>query len=81
MPFYSFKNKETEEVIEVFMSISKLDGYKEEHPELEVIIGTPKLIDPTRLDATRIKDSGFKEVLQKIHARTPGSCLDRTTNL
>ena len=81
MPFYTFKNKQTSETAEVYMSISKLDAYKSEHPELDVVIGTPNVIDPTRLDATRKVDGGFTEVLNKIHSRTAGSCLDRTAKL
>jgi putative FmdB family regulatory protein len=36
--------------------------------------GAPGLVDPVRI-GLRKPDSGFKEVLQKIHEKTPGSRL------
>ena len=39
MPNYDFRNKETGEIIEVSMSMTALDKYKEEHPELERYFG------------------------------------------
>lgn len=42
--------------------------------------GAPLFGDPVRLG--RIKpDNGFKEVLQKVHERTPGSQLNQTSTL
>ena len=37
MPNYDFRNKETGEIIEVSMSMTALDKYKEEHPELDTL--------------------------------------------
>lgn len=77
MPTYTFRNKETGETFEEFMSISGRDVYLEKNPHLETLItGAPSLGDPVRLGVTR-PDSGFKEVLQKIHEKTPGSRLNR----
>jgi hypothetical protein len=82
MPFYTFKNVNTEEITEKFMSISSLDDFKQSNPDLQVVIsGGMGLIDSHKLDASRKKDNGFKEVLQKIHSRTPGSVLNRTSNI
>ena len=39
MPNYDFRNKETGEIIEVSMSMTALDKYKEDHPELERYFG------------------------------------------
>ena len=39
MPNYDFRNKETGEIIEVSMSMTALDKYKEEPPELESYFG------------------------------------------
>ena len=39
MPTYDFINKETGEITEIAMSMTKLDQYKEEHPELERYFG------------------------------------------
>lgn len=79
MPTYSFRHKETGDVIEKFMSISAREDFLQQNQTYESIItGAPMMIDSHRL-GIRKTDSGFKEVLQKIHSRTPGSVLDKTT--
>lgn len=80
MPTYTFRNKETGEVFDQFMKIGEREYFLTTNPNLEVVIGTPVVIDPTRLGTLK-HDAGFKEVLQKIHEKTPGSVLDRTTNI
>lgn len=78
MPLYDFRNKETGEVFEKMLSISAKEEYLKENPNIEsVIVGTPPLIDPVRL-GVRKTDQGFKEVLQRIHEKTPGSTLNQT---
>lgn len=76
MPTYRFRNKETDEVTEVVMKIAELDAYREANPHLETIITAPMVCDPVRVGA-RKPDTGFKEVLQKIHERSPGSTLNK----
>lgn len=80
MPTYNFRNKETGEEFEKFMSISARETYLQENPNIETMIsGTPMIVDPVRIGVRKV-DSGFKEVLQKIHSRTPGSQLNKTNN-
>lgn len=80
MPTYNFRNKETGEVFEKFMSISARETFLQENPSIETMIsGTPMIVDPVRIGVRKV-DSGFKEVLQKIHSRTPGSQLNKTNN-
>jgi hypothetical protein len=79
MPTYKFRNKDTGEVTEEFMSISKLDAFRAENPHLETVIQAPMICDPVRVGARKM-DTGFKEVLQKIHERTPGSQLNQTSS-
>lgn len=78
MPTYSFKNNVTGVIEDLFMSMSARETYLAEHPELEVVILQPVGFgDPVRMGITR-PDQGFKEVLQKIHERVPGSKLNQT---
>lgn len=79
MPLYEFRNKETNEVFEKMMSISSKEEYLKENPHIESVLGMPPLIDSVRLGVRR-PDSGFKEVLQRIHEKTPGSQLNKTSN-
>jgi hypothetical protein len=79
MPLYEFKNKETGELTEKFMSFSSREEYLEQNPNMEVVIsGGNPLIDPVRLGIKR-PDAGFKEVLQRIHEKTAGSTLNKTS--
>lgn len=79
MPLYEFKNKETGEIIEKFMSISAREDYIKQNPNMEPMIsGGNPLIDPVRLGIKR-PDAGFKEVLQRIHEKTAGSTLNKTS--
>lgn len=75
MPFYKFKNKETGEVVEKFLKISEKDSFLSQNPTLESVIESPMICDPVRVGARKM-DTGFKEVLQKIHETTPGSQLN-----
>jgi hypothetical protein len=78
MPLYDFRNKDTGEVFEKMMSISAKEDYLKENPNIEPMLGANMLIDPFRL-GVRKSDQGFKEVLQRIHEKTPGSQLNKTT--
>jgi len=80
MPTYVFRNKETNEQFEKILKISELDTFRAENPQLETVIQAVAFGDPTKLSTTRKFDSGFKEVLQKIHERTPGSELNKTSS-
>ena len=80
MPTYVFRNKETGEQFEKIMKISELDSFRADNPQLETVIQAVAFGDPTKLSSTRKFDSGFKEVLQKIHDRSPGSELNKTSS-
>lgn len=70
MPTYTFRNKETGETFDQFMSISAREEYLKENPNLEPVIGAVATIrDNPKMPG------GFREVLQKIHERSPGSIL------
>ena len=52
---------------------------KKENPNIESFISSaPPLMDPVAIGVRRT-DQGFKEVLQGIHEKTPGSQLNKTT--
>jgi len=80
MPTYVFRNKETGEQFEKILKMSELDSFRVDNPQLETVIQAVAFGDPTKLSTTRKFDSGFKEVLQKIHERSPGSELNKTSS-
>lgn len=77
MPTYAFRDKTSGDIFEKFMSISAREEYLKTNPNIESQLnGAPMVCDPVRVGARKF-DSGFKEVLQKIHSRAPGSTLNR----
>lgn len=80
MPRYDFRNKETGEITEATLKIAERDQFLADNPHLEpYITSPPSMGDPVRLGIR--KDKGFKEVLQKIHSRTPGSRLNTIADI
>lgn len=78
MPTYSFRNTETGEIHDEIMRIAAREQYLLDNPHLESIITSAPAFAGDHI--TIKKDTGFKEVLQKIHERTPGSQLDKTSS-
>ena len=70
MPTYEFRNKETGVIEEHIMRISELDAFKENNPHLERTMTKAPAVAGDHI--TIRKDTGFKEVLQKINERVPG---------
>ena len=44
MPTYSFRDKQTGETFDVFMSVSELDTFLDNHPELEKLLSAPHFL-------------------------------------
>jgi hypothetical protein len=80
MPTYVFRNKETGEQFEKIMKMSELDTFRQENPQVETVIQSVAFGDPTKLSSSRKFDTGFKEVLQRIHEKTPGSELNKSSS-
>jgi len=78
MPTYSFRNKDTGEIHDEIMRISAREQYLLDNPHLESIITSAPAFAGDHI--TIKKDTGFKEVLQRIHSLTPGSQLDKTSS-
>ena len=47
--------------------------------EVQQYLGTMLYVDSHKLMTSRKPDSGFREVLAKIHENTPGSCLKQNS--
>lgn len=74
MPIYSFRDKQTDEIFDVMMSISDLDQYKIKYPHHERYIdGAPNIVSGVSI--TGKLDDGFKDVLSKISDAHPDSQL------
>lgn len=75
MPTYDFKNLNTEQVEEHRVSISEYDNFMKANPHLIRYYGNDSAPKVNFREPIKI-DGGFKEVLQRIHERTPGSTMD-----
>lgn len=78
MPTYDFRNKDTGEVFEKIMRIAEKEQFLLDNPHLEQTITTAPAFAGDHI--TIRKDTGFKEVLQRIHEKTPGSQLDKSSS-
>lgn len=81
MPTYDFKNIITNDITEKVMKMSELTEFKLNNPLLELVISGGVVCSAIRMEGGLNKGGNFKEVLNRIHERTPGSCLDKTSNL
>ena len=70
MPTYTFKNNETGEEFEEFMSMSNLDDYLKSNPHLTTVInGAPALVSGRGMGKP---DNGFRDLLKdmkKTHSK------------
>lgn len=87
MPLYDYRCLECEHTFESFRKMdSRKDPESEACPNCTVVgkvvqsLSTPLFCDPVRLGKVKT-DSGFQEVLQKIHSRTAGSRLNEFSNI
>ena len=71
MPTFTFRDNETGEEFEEFMTNSEKETFLETNPHYEQILRkAPAIGDPVRLGVTK-PDAGFGEVLSKIHKAHP----------
>lgn len=81
MPTYDFKDSITNEITERVMKMSELTEFKLNNPTLKLVISGGVICSAIRMEGGLNKGGNFNEVLTRIHERTPGSCLDKTTNI
>lgn len=74
MPTYRFRNKETNEIFEDFLSISKRAELLEQNPHIEQLL-TPVVISTMTGDLDSKTDDTWKEVLSKVAEAHPTSPL------
>lgn len=74
MPIYEFRDKETGETWEEFLSMSAKNEYLAENPHAELVIGAPALISGIA-GMTHKNDSGFNDLLNRIGNANPNSPL------
>ena len=73
MPTYDFKNTDTDEVTEMVMSISEMEQFKKDNPNMKQVISTPKNNIITNKDGSVLTKAGdgWKEVQDRIKSGMP----------
>ena len=74
MPIYQYKNEETGEVTDKFMSISDMEQFEIDNPHMKKIIQPVAFGDAMRL-GVRKTDDNFNDILKTIKKRSPGSTV------
>ena len=74
MPIYEFRDRETGETWEEFLSISGKDEYLVANPHAQLVIGAPALISGIA-GVTHKTDGGFNDLLNRIGNANPASPL------
>jgi hypothetical protein len=65
MPTYAFRNEQTGEEHQEFMSISSLDEYLETNPHItQLVNGAPSIVSGRGLN--KKPDNGFRDLLKHI---------------
>jgi len=74
MPSYKFLNTQTNEEIDIFMSISDRDKFLQENPNMEQLVNGAPIIGHSTL--TKKPDSGFRDVLSEIKKKHRRSTIN-----
>tara|TARA_R110000868_G_scaffold312010_1_gene572962 strand:+ start:218 stop:517 length:300 start_codon:yes stop_codon:yes gene_type:complete len=74
MPIYEFRNKDTGEIWEEFLTMSGKDEYLVANPHAQLVIGAPAIISGIA-GVTHKTDGGFNDLLNRIGNANPTSPL------
>ena len=74
MPTYKFLNNETGEEFEDFMSISALDQYLKDNPNIVQLVNGAPLIHSGR--GLQKPDNGFREILREVKKKNSKDTLN-----
>ena len=74
MPSYKFLNKDTNEEVDIFMSISERDMFLQENPNMEQLVNGAPSIGYSTL--TKKPDNGFRDILKTIKKNNRGSKIN-----
>jgi len=72
MPTYIFRNIETAEITQTFMSIKELDGYIEANPHLQQVPTAPAIVDPVNIGITKPPSDFQKGIIGRMKESIPG---------
>ena len=71
MPYYTFRNKNTNEEITVSMKIAEHEPYLNDKPDWEQVVTVPNFVDPVSIGVTKPPSDFQKYVLGRVKASVP----------
>ena len=74
MPTYTFHNTDTNEYIDISMSIKEMETFLEENPHIKKPLSVPNFISSQK-SAMNNKDGGWNELQSRIAQANPTSAL------
>ena len=74
MPSYKFLNKDTNEEVDIFMSISERNKFLQENPNMEQLVNGAPSIGYSTL--TKKPDNGFRDVLKEVKKKHRRSTIN-----
>lgn len=78
MPTYRFINNNTNEEYEEFMSISALDGYLKDNPDITQLVNGAPMISSGR--GMQKPENGFRDLLKEIKKKNSRGISRSTIN-
>ena len=71
MPYYTFRNKKTDEEVTVSMKIAEHETYLNDKPDWEQVVTVPNFVDPVSIGVTKPPSDFQKYVLGRIKSAVP----------
>jgi hypothetical protein len=73
MPYYTFRNKKTDEEVTVSMTMAEHDTYLDDKPDWEQMILAVNFADPVSIGVTKPPSDFQRHVLGRIKEAVPGA--------
>ena len=71
MPYYTFRNKTTDEEVTVSMTMAEHDTYLDDKLDWEQVVTVPNFVDPVSIGVTKPPSDFQKYVLGRVKASVP----------
>lgn len=76
MPTYSFSNKNSSEIFDMFLSITEREDYLKNNPHIEQLISAPAIVS----GISKKPDAGFRDILKNIKKKHSQGLTRSTVN-
>ena len=71
MPYYTFRNKKTDEEVTVSMTMAEHDTYLDDKPDWEQVVTVPNFVDPVSIGVTKPPSDFQKYILCRVKSAVP----------